>query len=257
MKIIAGPCQVESFEHCFMMAGQIAEVSAQLSMPIIFKSSFDKANRSSGEAARGAGAEVALRAFRAIKAEFAMDCLTDVHEPWQCDRLYDVDVLQIPALLSRQTDLVEAAGRSGKRMNIKKGQFMAPWHARHAVRKARDAGAAEVWITERGTSFGHEDLVVDMRGFADLERSGADAVIFDATHSVQRPGSLDGATGGDRKMMPRLARAAIAAGADGIFVETHQDPDNAPSDGPVMWPVQSLYDFLAPLRDLHAFIRDL
>lgn len=254
MIIVAGPCQIESVAHVLSMAEAVAAVSARLGLPIVFKASFDKANRTDGNSPRGAGMDALITAFASIRARFGLETLTDVHEPWQVDRVAGVCThLQIPALLCRQTDLIQTVARSGRAVNIKKGQGVAPQDMRFAVAKAFDSGADSVWVTERGTSFGHQDLVVDMRGLPVLKASGADAVLFDATHSVQRPGSLGGATGGDRALMPVLARAAIAAGVDGIFVETHDDPDNAPSDGPVMWPVAGLYEFLAPLRDLHAF----
>lgn len=257
MIIVAGPCQVESFDHTMMMAGRIAEVSQRIGNPIVFKASFDKANRTSGNSPRGAGLKLAMGAFRAVRAEFGLEILTDIHEPWQADHVASfVDIIQIPALLCRQTDLIEAAARTGRRVNIKKGQFLRPTDMRYAVGKAVDAGADDVWVTERGSSFGYGDLVVDMRSI-EIMRSAAfrtNKVIYDATHSVQTPGSLGGATGGQRTMIEPLARAAIAAGADGIFVETHQDPDRAPSDGAVMLPLDQLRDFLARMLDLYAFV---
>ncbi len=185
---------------------------------------------------------------------FGLRCLTDVHEPWHCEEMADsVAILQIPALLCRQTDLIEAAARSGCDVNIKKGQFMAPTDVQHAVAKARNAGADIIWATERGTSFGYHNVVVDVRGIPVMKASGADAVLFDASHSAQTPAGLGSSSGGNRADMPVLARAAIAAGADGIFVETHDIPELALSDGPVQWPADRLYDFLAPLRDLYDF----
>lgn len=259
MILIAGPCQCESFDHTLMMAGRIAEIAQRLGTEIIFKASFDKANRTSGSSARGAGLNIAIQAFRAVRQEFDLKILTDVHEPWQADHVAEVvDIIQVPALLCRQTDVVEAAARTGRVVNIKKGQFLAPGDMRYAVAKARDAGADEVWATERGTTFGYHDLVVDMRAIKWMvDDSGADAVIYDATHSVQTPGSARGATGGHRDLIEPLARAAVAAGAGGLFVETHQDPDNAPSDGAVMLPVDELYDFLVRMRDLRAFVKGL
>lgn len=259
MLVMAGPCQVESVDHTLMMAGRITDVAERLGLPVVFKASFDKANRTSGSSARGAGLKTAIQAFRAVRQEFALKILTDIHEPWQADHVAEVvDVIQVPALLCRQTDLIEAAARTGRVVNIKKGQFLAPTDMHFAVVKARDAGADEVWATERGTTFGYHDLVVDMRALKWMrDKSGAEAVIYDATHSVQTPGSMVGETGGHRYMIEPLARAAIAAGADGIFVETHQDPANAPSDGAVMLPVDELYDFLARMRDLHAFVKGL
>ncbi len=258
MIIIAGPCQVESIDHTVMMADRIAEVALRLANPIIFKASFDKANRTSGTSPRGAGMAAALIAFRQLRFNTGMKVVTDIHEPSQARQVADsVDIIQIPALLCRQTDLIEAAASTGRSVNIKRGQFLAPTDMRHAVAKARDAGADQIFATERGFTFGYGDLVVDMRSFPIMAGSGADRVIHDATHCVQMPGSLSGSTGGRREMIEPIARAAIAAGADGIFVETHQDPDNAPSDGPVMLPVDQLYDFLARMRDLHAFVKGL
>lgn len=258
MILICGPCQVESVDHTLMMADLIAGISEKLGLPIVFKASFDKANRTSGASPRGAGLNVAIDAFQRVKNLFGMLITTDVHEPSQCPHVAGVvDILQVPALLCRQTSLIEAAAETGRSVNIKKGQFLSPMDMQYAVDKARNAGADNVWATERGTTFGYGDLVVDMRSFPWMGQSGADAVIHDATHCVQTPGSAGGATGGRRELIEPLARAAIAAGADGIFVETHQDPDNAPSDGPVMLPVDQLYDFLARMRDLHAFIKGL
>jgi len=258
MIIIAGPCQCESLEHSLLMADRIARVADKLDCGIYFKASFDKANRTSGRTPRGAGLRTTMTSFDAVRAQTGLRCTTDIHEPHQAKIVADyVDLIQIPALLSRQTDLIEAAAATGRKVNIKRGQFMAPDDMKHAVAKARDAGADRIYATERGYTFGYNDLVVDMRSFPVMARAGADFVIHDATHCVQTPGSLSGSTGGRREMIEPLARAAIAAGADGIFVETHQDPDNAPSDGPVMLPVDQLYDFLARMRDLHAFVKGL
>lgn len=258
MIILAGPCQCEGFNHSMMMAERVAAVSTRLGLPIIFKMSFDKANRTSGRSPRGAGMDATLRAFQAVKQQFGLKTITDIHEPYQAPHVaHVVDILQIPALLCRQTDLIEAAARTGRSVNIKKGQFLSPGDIVFAVNKAREAGANDVLVTERGTTFGYGDLVVDMRSMPIMGSSGADSVIYDATHSLQSPGSLHGSTGGERAFMVPLAQAAIAAGADGIFLETHQDPDNAPSDGSVMLPVDRLYDFLARMRDLHAFVKGL
>lgn len=255
MILIAGPCQVESFDHCMKMAGIIAAVAARLGAPIIFKASFDKANRTSGSTPRGVGLAEALRVFAAIGEEHGLEVTTDVHERAQVQALRSVvGMLQIPALLCRQTDLIEAAAKSGRAVNIKKGQGVAPDDMAHAVDKAKRAKAGRVFVTERGTSFGHHDLVVDFRGVNALKRSGADAVIFDASHSSQLPSALGGSSGGSRETMPVLARAAIAAGFDGIFVETHDHPDKALSDGPISWPADKLYDFLAPLIELHEYV---
>lgn len=258
MILIAGPCQCESFDHSMMMAERIAAISARLGRPIIFKTSFDKANRTAANSARGAGMDVALRAFEAIKGNFGLRCLTDIHEAWQASHVATaVDVLQIPALLCRQTDLIESAARTGKSVNIKKGQFLPASDMRFAVAKARDAGADEIFVTERGATYGIGDLVVDMRSIPTMRNSGSDGVIFDCTHSLQTPGSLQGSTGGRREFMWPLAMAAIAAGADGIFVETHEDPDNAPSDGPVMLQIDKLYNFLARAAEMFDFANEM
>lgn len=255
MRIVCGPCQVESVAHVMKMAEAIKIVSMRLVTPIVFKASFDKANRLSGSSRRGAGIKVAIEAFKRVRSELQLPILTDVHETWQCDEISPyVDVIQIPALLCRQTDLIVAAARTTLAVNIKKGQFMAPAMMSHAVLKAQGAGASEVWLTERGTTFGHGDLVVDMRSIPTMKQFGI-PVLFDATHSVQTPGSLSGSTGGHPEMSPFLARAAIAAGADGIFVETHDDPMNAPSDGAVMLPLDKLYGFLKRLLDLSNYVK--
>lgn len=255
MIILAGPCQVESVDHAVMMATRLAEIGRRLNVEIIFKSSFDKANRTSGHSARGMGIEKAAAAFRKVKSETGLRIVTDVHEPWQCDLIASyVDVLQIPALLCRQTDLISAAADTGCIVNIKKGQFLAAEDMAHAVTKARMSGGYEVYVTERGTSFGYRDLVVDMRSIEIMKKSEADAVIFDCTHSVQLPGALGGATGGLREMTEPLARAAIAAGADGLFLECHDCPADAPSDGAVMMDVEDVYSFLARMIDLHTFV---
>lgn len=247
MIIISGPCQIESRDHCLKMAEHIAGISERIGQEIIFKSSFDKANRTSDASPRGVGLGAALVIFRSIREAFGLRIITDVHEPWQCDELSAVaDVLQIPALLSRQTDLIRAAAQFAPIVNIKKGQFMAPADMEHAARKAADA---EVWATERGTAFGYRDLVVDMRSFAAM-RPYASAVIFDATHSVQTPAGLGSSSGGNRAMIQPLALAAMAAGADGLFIETHDDPDHALSDGPCMLPVDRLEDLLRRAMDV-------
>lgn len=254
MIIIAGPCQIESRDHCLMMADLIKDTAEALKTEIIFKSSFDKANRTSGKSPRGVGLVEGGAILAEVKRRFGLRTLTDVHETWQCEALRGaVDILQIPAFLCRQTDLIHAASACAETVNVKKGQFMDPRHMAGTVEKARHAGA-RVWLTERGTSFGHGDLVVDMRSFRWMRSAKPDAIIFDATHSAQLPTANGNSSGGDRRVIPTLAAAAIAAGADGIFVETHDDPANAPSDGDVMWPVGQLYDFLARLIDLHEHV---
>lgn len=240
--LIAGPCAMESREHAFALAGSLKEMCGALGIGLIYKSSFDKANRTSGKAGRGIGLEKALAVFADVKSHFGLPVITDVHEPGQCVEVASVvDCLQIPAFLCRQTDLLEAAGRTGKPVNVKKGQFLHPEGMRGAVAKVRAAGPSEVAVTERGTFFGYGDLVVDMRGIPRM-RAACDApVIFDATHSVQQPGlGSGGASGGVREMIPTLTMAALAAGVDGLFLETHPDPANAPSDGPNMIPLGEL-----------------
>lgn len=259
MIIVAGPCQIESVKHCLLMADQIDGVSSLLGRPIIFKASFDKANRTSATSPRGVGLDRAMEAFTEIRTKFPfMKLLTDVHEPRQCERAAQVvDIIQVPALLSRQTDLIQEAASTGKTVNIKKGQFMAPEDMAHAVDKARRAGAETVWVTERGTSFGYHDIVADMRAIRILHGVGADAVLFDCSHSAQKPASHGDRSGGDRRMVETLARSAIAAGADGIYTESHNDPDHAMSDGETSVPADSLYDFLKQLDRLHNFVAGL
>lgn len=248
MILIAGPCQMESRDHCLMMGEKVAEVSARVGLPIVFKASFDKANRTDMNAPRGVGLKAALPIFEEIRRAFGLMVITDVHETWQCAEVGPVvDVLQIPALLSRQTDLIRAAAAACGTVNIKRGPMTPPWAVASAVAKARPT---VVWVTERGSPFGHGDLVVDMRGFAGMTGC-ADAVIFDATHSVQQPAGLGAASGGTRALVEPLALAAVAAGADGLFIETHDDPDNAPSDGPCMIAVDKLGDLIERALDVH------
>ncbi len=250
LALIAGPCQLESRAHALEMATALKEIAARRKIGLVFKTSFDKANRTSGAGARGVGLEAALPIFADIRETLALPVLTDVHESAQCAiAAQAVDVLQIPAFLCRQTDLLVAAARTGRAVNVKKGQFLAPWDMKHVVAKLRDAGGADVLVTERGVSFGYNTLVSDMRALPILREIGA-PVIFDATHSVQRPGGHGGASGGQREFVPVLARAAVAVGVAGVFIETHQDPDHAPSDGPNMIPLR---EFEALIADLQAF----
>jgi len=232
LTIIAGPCQLESRSHAFDMAGALKETCEKLGVGLVYKTSFDKANRTSAITARGMGLENALPIFADIRSKFGLPVLTDVHERDQCAAVAQaVDVLQIPAFLCRQTDLLMAAAATGRPVNIKKGQFLAPWDLRHAVEKVLSVpGHGPVWVTERGSSFGYGNLVVDFQSFPHLRRTGC-PVIFDATHSVQKPGALGSATGGAREMIPTLARAAATA-VDGFFFEVHEDPARALSDGP-------------------------
>jgi 2-dehydro-3-deoxyphosphooctonate aldolase (KDO 8-P synthase) len=244
--VIAGPCVVENDDLNLRIARELERLSPQVPGGIIYKASFDKANRSNRGAARGPGMDSGLEALRRVKETTGMPLITDVHLPDQCAAAAEVvDALQIPAFLCRQTDLLEAAGATGKAVNVKKGQWLHPEGMRGAVEKVRGANAGEIAVTERGTFFGYGDLVVDMRSFARMSQATGCPVIFDATHSVQRPGLGEGgASGGAREFIEPLALAAIAAGANGIFLETHPDPDNAPSDGPNMLPLSQLESLL-------------
>lgn len=240
LTLIAGPCQLETRQHAFDMAGSLKEMASQLGIGLIYKTSFDKANRTSLSGERGAGLDVAMPIFADLKAEFGLPILTDVHSEEQCRVVGEVvDILQIPAFLCRQTDLLVAAARTGKVVNVKKGQFLAPWDMKNVVAKVTGSGNPNVMTTERGVSFGYNTLVSDMRALPVLREIGA-PVIFDATHSVQQPGGQGGSSGGDRRFVETLARAAVAVGVAGVFIETHQDPDNAPSDGPNMVPLEQL-----------------
>ena len=234
LTLIAGPCQLESRDHAFAVAGTLKDMAAGLGIGLVYKTSFDKANRTSLSGRRGLGLDAALGIFADLRAKLEVPVLTDVHEAGQCEELAGVvDVLQIPAFLCRQTDLLIAAARTGKPVNVKKGQFLAPWDMRHVVDKITGSGNPDVLVTERGVSFGYNTLVSDMRALPQLAALGA-PVIFDATHSVQQPGGLGGASGGERRHVEVLARAAVAIGVAAVFIETHEDPDNAPSDGPNM-----------------------
>ena len=234
LALIAGPCQIESREHALMIAEKMVEICRKLGINYIFKASFDKANRTSINAARGVGLEEGMRTFDEIKKKFPnLPIVTDIHETWQCAEVAKhVDMLQIPAFLCRQTDLVVAAAKTGKVVNVKKGQFLAPWDVPNIVKKVTDSGNENVCITERGTSFGYNTLVTDMRAFPQMAKETGCPLIFDATHSVQQPGGLGGSTGGKREFAPVLARAAVAVGVAAVFIETHENPDKALSDGP-------------------------
>ncbi len=248
LALIAGPCVFESRAHAFDMAGALEEVTRRLRIGLVYKSSFDKANRTSAAGARGAGLDEALPVFADIRTKFGLPVLTDVHESWQCAEIASsVDVLQIPAFLCRQTDLLIAAACTGRVVNIKKGQFLAPWDMAHAVAKVTGAGNPNVLVTERGASFGYNTLVSDMRALPILARSTGAPVVFDATHSVQQPGGRGAASGGEREFVAVLARAAVAVGVAGVFIETHQDPDRAPSDGPNMVPLADIEGLLSRL----------
>jgi 2-dehydro-3-deoxyphosphooctonate aldolase (KDO 8-P synthase) len=252
LAVIAGPCQLESRQHAFDMAGSLKELAEKLGFGLVYKTSYDKANRTSLSGRRGAGLEAAMPIFDDLRREFGLPVLTDVHTEDQCAIVAPhVDILQIPAFLSRQTDLLIAAARTGKIVNVKKGQFLAPWDMKNVVAKVTESGNANVLVTERGASFGYNALVSDMRALPVMAEIGA-PVIFDATHSVQQPGGQGGSTGGDRRFVETLARAAVAVGVAGVFIETHEDPDNAPSDGPNMVPLK---DLPALLERLMAFDR--
>jgi 2-dehydro-3-deoxyphosphooctonate aldolase (KDO 8-P synthase) len=250
ISLIAGPCQMESRDHAFMMAGALKEMCERLGIGLVYKSSFDKANRTSLSGKRGMGLEKSLAVFADIRQEFGLPVITDVHEIGQCAEVATVvDILQIPAFLSRQTDLLVAAALTGRVVNVKKGQFLAPWDMKSVMQKVVASGNPNVMLTERGASFGYNTLVSDMRALPIMADMGA-PVIFDATHSVQQPGGQGNASGGDRRMVPVLARAAVAVGVAGVFIETHQDPDNAPSDGPNMVPLGKLDGLLKTLMAL-------
>jgi 2-dehydro-3-deoxyphosphooctonate aldolase (KDO 8-P synthase) len=247
LALIAGPCQLESRDHAFDMAGRLKEMAAKAGIGFVYKTSFDKANRTSLAGKRGLGLDKALAVFADLRKELGVAVLTDVHERGQCAEVAAVvDVLQIPAFLSRQTDLLVAAAETGKPVNVKKGQFLAPWDMRNVVAKVVESGNPNVLLTERGVSFGYNTLVSDMRALPIMAETGC-PVIFDATHAVQQPGGQGDSTGGERRFVPVLARAAVAVGVAGVFIETHQDPDNAPSDGPNMVPIGELPALIAEL----------
>lgn len=248
--LIAGPCVIE--EPAFMMdvAGRLVEITGRLGIPFVFKSSFDKANRSSTGSYRGPGLEKGLRVLEAVKKELGVPVLTDVHEDTPLGEVASVvDILQTPAFLVRQTNFIQNVARQGKPMNIKKGQFMAPWDMQNVVEKCKEVGNEEVMLCERGVSFGYNTLISDMRSLPVMRRTRK-PVVFDATHSVQQPGGLGKTSGGQREMVPVLARAAIAVGVAGVFMETHPNPDQAPSDGPNMWPLDRLEQLLSVLQEL-------
>ena len=248
--LIAGPCQVEGLDHALRCAEALAGMAGDAGMGFVYKSSFDKANRTSAGAARGVGIEEGLTIFQKVKDEIGCPVLSDVHLPEQCAAAAEViDVLQIPAFLCRQTDLVVAAAETGAVINVKKGQFLAPWDMKHVAAKITGAGNRRVILTESGTSFGYNTLVSDMRALPQMADLGH-PVVFDATHSVQQPGGLGGSSGGQREFVPVLARAAVAVGVNGLFMESHQDPDNAPSDGPNMVPLDAMPAVLQSLRRL-------
>jgi 2-dehydro-3-deoxyphosphooctonate aldolase (KDO 8-P synthase) len=248
VSLIAGPCALESKAHALEMASALKEIAARAGIGFVYKTSFDKANRTSARSARGLGLDQALPIFSEIRDKLKVPVLTDVHEAEQCARVAAaVDVLQIPAFLCRQTDLLIAAAKTGKVVNVKKGQFLAPWDMPNVVAKITGAGNRNVLVTERGVSFGYNTLVSDMRAIPILKRETLAPVIFDATHSVQQPGGQGDKSGGEREFVPVLARAAVAVGVAGVFIETHQDPDRAPSDGPNMLPLKEMEPLLRTL----------
>ncbi|MET0875807.1 MAG: 3-deoxy-8-phosphooctulonate synthase [Tardiphaga sp.] len=248
LTLIAGPCALESRDHAIEMASALKEIAGRVGIELVYKTSFDKANRTSAKSARGIGLERALTIFAEVRQKLGVPILTDVHDAQQCAPVAQaVDVLQIPAFLCRQTDLLVAAAATGRAINVKKGQFLAPWDMAHVVAKITGAGNPNVLVTERGASFGYNTLVSDMRALPILARTTGAPVIFDATHSVQQPGGQGAASGGEREFVPALARAAVAVGVAGVFIETHQDPDRAPSDGPNMMPLKEMEGLLRRL----------
>lgn len=261
--LIAGPCAIETEQFALDTAGELKELTSRLGIPFIYKSSFDKANRTSAKACRGPGMEEGLRILSEVKKQIGVCVVTDVHEDTPVEEVADVvDMLQTPAFLCRQTNYIERVARQELPVNLKKGQFLAPWDMRHVVEKAKSVGNQQILVCERGVSFGYNNLVSDMRSLAIMRETHC-PVIFDATHSVQLPGGLGGKSGGQREFVPVLARAAIAAGVSGLYMETHPDPDRAPSDGPNMWPLGKLEDLLVCLQELdravkkHGFIEKI
>jgi 2-dehydro-3-deoxyphosphooctonate aldolase (KDO 8-P synthase) len=254
--LIAGPCALESRGHALDMAAALKEIAARLNIGLVYKTSFDKANRTSAKSARGIGLDKAVAIFAELREKLGVPVLTDVHEPEQCALVAEVvDVLQIPAFLCRQTDLLVAAAKTGRAINVKKGQFLAPWDMANVVQKITAAGNDDVLVTERGVSFGYNTLVSDMRALPILaEKTGA-PIIFDATHSVQQPGGQGTSSGGERQFVPVLARAAVAVGVAGVFIETHQNPDKAPSDGPNMMPLKDMQPLLERLLQFDALAK--
>jgi 2-dehydro-3-deoxyphosphooctonate aldolase (KDO 8-P synthase) len=250
LALIAGPCAMESRAHALEMAAALKEIAERLGIGLVYKSSFDKANRTSAGSARGIGMNEALPIFAEVKERYGLSVTTDVHEIEHCVAVAEVvDILQIPAFLCRQTDLLVAAARTGRVVNVKKGQFLAPWDMANVAKKITDAGNPKVMVTERGASFGYNTLVSDMRALPIMAETTGAPVIFDATHSVQQPGGRGATSGGERRFVPVLARAAVAVGVAGVFIETHEDPDKAPSDGPNMVPLREMESLLRELQE--------
>ena len=258
LAVIAGPCQMESRQHALETAAALKEIAGRRAIGLVYKSSFDKANRTSASGARGVGLAAALPIFAEIRETLGLPVITDVHESAQCAVVAEaVDILQIPAFLCRQTDLLVAAARTGRAVNVKKGQFLAPWDMKNVVAKLDGAGAGNILVTERGVSFGYNTLVSDMRALPILARETGAPVIFDATHSAQQPGGRGSSSGGEREFVAVLARAAVAVGVAGVFIETHPDPDHAPSDGPNMVPLRDFEALVAELQDFDRLAKRL
>ncbi len=255
--LIAGPCQLENEKHALEMASKLKEITQKLNLGLIYKTSYDKANRTSLQGKRGAGLEKSLPVFDKIRKELEIPVLTDVHTAEHCETVSKhVDVLQIPAFLCRQTDLLIAAAKTGKVINVKKGQFLAPWDMKNVIKKIEDSGNKNILVTERGASFGYNTLVSDMRSLPIMSKIGY-PVVFDATHSVQQPGGMGDKSGGQREFVEYLARAAVAVGVGAVFMETHQDPDNAPSDGPNMVPLAQMSNLLKQLVEIDKLIKNV
>lgn len=256
LSFLLGPCVVESLEHARKMAGAIKGVCERVGVGFVYKSSFDKANRSSIDSFRGDGMDFGLEVLAKIKEEFGVPVITDIHEPWQAEKVAEVaDILQIPAFLCRQTDLLVAAAKTGKAVNVKKGQFLAPWDAKNIVDKLQVAGCEKILLTERGASFGYNNLVVDFRSFPIMREFGV-PVVFDVTHSLQLPGGLGKATGGQSQYIENFARAGVACGVDAVFMEVHDNPAKAPSDGPNQLPLERLEMLLTKLKQIHALVNE-
>lgn len=256
LSFLLGPCVVESAQHAMFMAQEINDICKHVGVGFVYKSSFDKANRSSIESFRGQGMDFGLEVLAQVKAEIGVPVITDVHEPWQVEKTAEVaDILQIPAFLCRQTDLLVEAAKSGKAVNVKKGQFLAPWDAKNIVDKLRDSGCEKILLTERGASFGYNNLVVDLRSFPVMRSFGV-PVVFDVTHSLQLPGGLGKATGGQSEYIENFARAGVACGVDAVFMEVHDNPEKAPSDGPNQLPLSRLEKLLVKLKQIHELVNE-
>jgi 2-dehydro-3-deoxyphosphooctonate aldolase (KDO 8-P synthase) len=256
LAFLLGPCVVESVGHAMMMARSIKDICERVGVGFVYKSSFDKANRSSIDSFRGDGMEVGLDVLRQVKDEVGVPVITDIHEPWQAEKAAEVaDILQIPAFLCRQTDLLVAAAKTGKAVNVKKGQFLSPWDAKNIVEKLQAAGCEKILLTERGVSFGYNNLVVDLRSFPVMRSFGV-PVVFDVTHSLQLPGGLGKATGGQAEYIEDFARAGVACGVDAVFMEVHNDPAQAPSDGPNQLVLDRLEPLLIKLKQIHGIVSE-